>query len=83
VSGSGVAAYTFVGVTNTVNVQARNSVGTNLSIGGDVMYIKIVSPATLTKMTDNSNGTYTATYTISTVTTISISVYVLTPGLYG
>ena len=47
------------------------------------MYIKIVSPATLTKMTDNSNGTYTATYTISTVTTISISVYVLTPGLYG
>jgi len=82
VSGSGIAN-TLGGVTNTVNVQTRDSLGNNLSTGGEVFKLFIDNPYSEVLMTDNNDGTYSASYTVSAYGTINVSVYKIELGVNG
>ena len=87
-SGSGIAN-TFVGVTNTVTVQARSSSNVNISTGGESYFLVLDNPVSSKLMTDHNNGTYSTTYTATSVGVINVSVYfagsgsALLPGLAG
>ena len=60
---------------NTVNVQARDKLGNNVSTGGEVFLLSLDNSYTKTQMIDNNDGTYSATYTASTAGTINVKVY--------
>ena len=87
-SGSGIAN-TFVGVTNTVTVQARSSSNVNISTGGESYFLVLDNPVSSKLMTDHTNGTYSTTYTATSIGVINVSVYfagsgsALLPGLAG
>ena len=76
VSGSGIATGVYVGMANTVIVTSKDTNGFAQHLGGENFYLKIDIPATYTLMTDNLNGSYTATYTANTIGTINVSVWV-------
>ncbi|MEP6491701.1 MAG: invasin domain 3-containing protein [bacterium] len=61
-----------VGSASTITVQAKNAAGVNMTMGGDVVVLN-ASAGTLGAVTDNNNGTYTATLNSTLATTISIT----------
>ena len=59
--------------TSTITIQAKDASGNNLTSGGDAVVLSTTA-GTLGTVTDNNNGTYTATLTSSTsVETATIS----------
>ncbi|MEO8337292.1 MAG: invasin domain 3-containing protein [bacterium] len=56
----------------TITVQAKNAAGVNMTVGGDVVVLN-ASLGTLSAVTDNNNGTYTATLNSNTAGTSSIT----------
>ncbi|OUS31017.1 hypothetical protein A9Q99_04925, partial [Gammaproteobacteria bacterium 45_16_T64] len=59
--------------TSTVTVQAIDAQGNNLTVGGDAIVLSENGSATISSVTDNSNGTYTATITNTVAEAITIS----------
>ena len=59
--------------TSTITVQAKDSVGNNLSVSAGTLVLSQDGSATLSSVTDNNDGTYTATITSSTVEVVTIS----------
>ncbi|MDB4915480.1 MAG: Ig domain protein group 1 domain protein, partial [Gemmatimonadetes bacterium] len=62
-----------VGSPSTITVQARNASGANLTTGGDAVVLNASAGGSLSAVTDNGNGTYTATLNSTTATTINVT----------
>ncbi len=58
---------------STITMQARDANGNNLTTGGLTVTMSATGSATLSAVSDNANGTYTATITNSTVETVTVS----------
>jgi hypothetical protein len=54
-------------------MQAKDANGNNLTTGGLTVTMSASGSATLSAVSDNANGTYTATITNSTVETVTVS----------
>jgi hypothetical protein len=53
-----------VGVATSITVQAKNALGANMTTGGDTVVVSITGANTATPtVTDNADGTYSASYT--------------------
>ncbi|MGA1632535.1 MAG: beta strand repeat-containing protein, partial [Phycisphaerales bacterium] len=52
--------------TSTLTVQLKNAAGQNLTVGGATVAFATPSSGSIGTVTDNNNGTYTATYTAGT-----------------
>ena len=59
---------------STITVQLKDSVGNNLTAGGDSVTLS-TTLGTLSAVTDNGNGTYTAILTSATTTGGSVHIY--------
>ncbi|VVH50906.1 hypothetical protein BPUTSESOX_291, partial [uncultured Gammaproteobacteria bacterium] len=70
-------SYVYVGTdgtsASTITMQARDANGNNLTTGGLTVTMSATGSATLSAVSDNANGTYTATITNSTVETVTVS----------
>jgi hypothetical protein len=58
---------------STITMQARDANGNNLTTGGLTVTMSANGSATLSAVSDNADGTYTATITNSTVETVTVS----------
>jgi hypothetical protein len=72
---SSVATTSYIGVTNTVEVEIRDSNDVAMATSNEKLYLKIDSPATSTEML-GSAGIYTATFTPLAIGTINVSVWI-------
>ncbi|MFE8072492.1 FG-GAP-like repeat-containing protein [Marinobacteraceae bacterium S3BR75-40.1] len=59
--------------TATITVQARDANGVDLSSGGDTILLSQSGSATLSGVTDNGDGTYTATLTNTVAEAVTVS----------
>ncbi len=59
--------------TSTITLQARDANNNNLSTGGLTVTMTESGSATLSSVTDNSDGTYTATITSTTAETVTVT----------
>ncbi len=69
---TGLPTPVVVGNPATITVQAKNAAGVNMTVGGDVVVLA-ASLGTLSAVTDNNNGTYTATLNSNVVGTSTIT----------
>lgn len=69
---TGSPANVAVGVASTITVQAKNAANANMTVGGDVVVLS-ANLGTLGSVTDNGDGTYTATLNSNAVGTSSIT----------
>jgi len=58
---------------STITVQAKDSVGTNLTVSAGTLVLSTSGSATLSSVIDNADGTYTATVTNTVAETVTIS----------
>jgi len=59
--------------TSTITVQAKDSVGTNLTVSAGTLVLSTTGSASLSSVTDNTDGTYTAAVTNTVAETVTIS----------
>ncbi|TQV86853.1 invasin domain 3-containing protein [Aliikangiella coralliicola] len=59
--------------TSTITVQAKDANGHNLIIGGDIVLLAVTGSASLSSVTDNGDGTYTATLTNTVAEAVTIT----------
>ncbi|MBL4638042.1 MAG: hypothetical protein JKY76_01640, partial [Proteobacteria bacterium] len=58
---------------STITVQAKSSTNVNIPVGGATIVLSETGSATISSVTDNEDGTYTATVTSTTAETVTIS----------
>jgi len=59
--------------TSIITVQTNDALGNNLSIGGDAIVLSENGSGIISPLTDNNNGTYTATITNTVAEAVTIS----------
>lgn len=70
-----VSAYATVGAAKPIAVQAKDAFGNNLIVGGDTVVVSVTGANTATPtVTDNGNGTYSASYTPTAAGTDSVAI---------
>ncbi|MBL4763533.1 MAG: hypothetical protein JKY93_12655, partial [Gammaproteobacteria bacterium] len=73
ISASPISVSTDGGATSTITVQARDAQGNNVTLGGATVALLEDGSATISTVTDNGNGTYTATIVDTTAEFITIT----------